>query len=302
MASFLNRSTEVKSKFSGRATFVDMIQTGIKNLEQERTLTKTPASENPERQFYQSNVPMDQRVTEPEAVGVPDPTLTIMEPATDQPIPEKPDVEVKELPDDPKSDVAANEVRPTDGKVEDAAPTREALISSVFKAEGGYSEDKADSGNYINGKFIGTNHGISAPILAEYLGREPTVEEMKNLTKDKAREIAATRYYDRFKINSLPNNLQEIVFHAVFMGETRGVRAIQNLLGLTPDGVLGPDTEAAMQKADFTKEDFKNEFLRELEFGTSKTNPKTNEPYSKPSPSWDFHGKGWTDRYKELAK
>lgn len=187
-------------------------------------------------------------------------------------------------------------------KVEDAAPTREALISSVFKAEGGYSEDKADSGNYIDGKFIGTNHGISAPILAEYLGREPTVDEMKNLTKDKAREIAATRYYDRFKINSLPNNLQEIVLHAVFMGETRGVRAIQNLLGLTPDGILGPDTEAAMQKADFTKEDFKDEFLRELEFGTSKTNPKTNEPYSKPSPTWNVHGKGWTNRYTELAQ
>lgn len=221
---------------------------------------------------------------------------------TDLPIPEKPDVQVEKLPDAPKPDIAADEVQSTDGKVEDAAPTREALISSVFKAEGGYSEDKADSGNYINGKFIGTNHGISAPTLAEYLGREPTVEEMKNLTKDEAREIAATKYYDRFKINSLPNNLQEIVFHAVFMGETRGVRAIQNLLGITPDGVLGSETEAAMQKADFTKEEFKDEFLRELEFGTSKTDPKTNEPYSKPSPTWNIHGKGWTDRYKELAK
>ena len=298
MASFLNKSTEVKSKFSGRATFVDMVQTGIKNLEQERTLTKTPISENPDRQFYQSTVPMDQRITENEAVGVFDSTITTIEPATDQPIPEKPDVETKELPDAP----AASGVQPTDGKVDNSAPKREDLINSVFKAEGGYSEDKADSGNYINGKFIGTNHGISAPILADYLGREPTVDEMKNLTKDKAREIAATRYYDRFKINLLPNNLQEIVFHAVFMGETRGVRAIQNLLGLTPDGVLGPDTEVAMQKADFTKEDFKNEFLRELEFGTSKNNPKTNEPYSKPSPSWNFHNKGWTDRYKELAK
>lgn len=115
MASFLNKSTEVKSKFSGRATFVDMIQTGIKNLEQERTLTKTPVSENPERQFYQSTVPMDQRVTEPEDVGVPDPTLTIMKPATDQPIPEKPDVEVKELPDAP----AASGVQPP-AKKEDA--------------------------------------------------------------------------------------------------------------------------------------------------------------------------------------
>ena len=98
MASFLNRSTEVKSKFSGRATFVDMIQTGIKSLEQERNLTKTPASENPERQFYQSTVPMDQRVTEPEAVGVPDPSVVTMESVDKKvDIPQAPEVTTEEI-------------------------------------------------------------------------------------------------------------------------------------------------------------------------------------------------------------
>lgn len=187
-------------------------------------------------------------------------------------------------------------------KIEGVAPTRDLLIDSVFSAEGGYSTDKTDQGNYINGKFIGTNHGISAPILADYLGREPTVEEMKNLTKDKAREIAANRYYDRFKIGTLPSDVQEIVFHGVYMSESRAVRAMQNLLGLTPDGILGPNTEKAIQEATFSKEDFKDAFLQELEFGTSKINPRTNEPYSQPSPTWGSHGKGWTNRYTELTK
>ena len=40
-----------------------------------------PISENPERQFYQSGVPLDQRITEPEADGAPDPTVVTMEPA-----------------------------------------------------------------------------------------------------------------------------------------------------------------------------------------------------------------------------
>lgn len=98
MASFLNKSTEVKSKFSGRATFVDMVQTGIKNLEQERTLTKTPASENPDRQFYQSGVPMDQRITEPEAVGVFDPSAVTMEPADKKvDVPQAPEVTTQEI-------------------------------------------------------------------------------------------------------------------------------------------------------------------------------------------------------------
>jgi len=75
-----------------------MVEKGLENLEQERTLTKTPVSENPERQFYQSGVPMDQRVTEPEAVGVPDPTVVTMEPADKKvEIPQAPEVTTQDL-------------------------------------------------------------------------------------------------------------------------------------------------------------------------------------------------------------
>lgn len=178
----------------------------------------------------------------------------------------------------------------------------DALISSVFKAEGGYSTDKLDTGNYYSGKFVGTNHGISAPTLAAYLGRTPTVADMKGLDKQKAREIAKNQYFDRFNISTLPADLQEIVFHAVFMGETRGVRAMQNLLGLTPDGIMGPNTKKAMAKASFTKEQYKDEYLRELEFGTPTINPTTSIPYSKPSATWGARGKGWTNRYEKLAR
>jgi hypothetical protein len=170
---------------------------------------------------------------------------------------------------------------------------RSKLIDSVFKAEGGYSTDKKDQGNYWKGVFIGTNHGISAPILASVLGRDPTVEDMKSLSKEDAKEIAAKHYYDRFNIRGLPDELEEIVFHAVYMGESRGVRALQNLLDLTPDGVMGPATRVSMRNADFTRKEFAKEFLRELESGT--------EGYSKPSPTWNVHGKGWSNRFNKLA-
>lgn len=178
---------------------------------------------------------------------------------------------------------------------EDSKPfSKDKLIDSVFKAEGGYSTDKDDAGNYYNGKFIGTNHGISAPTLAKKLGREPTVEEMKDLTKSEAKQIAGEEYYDRFSIDLLPKEVQEIVLHATFMGESRGVRAMQNLLGLTPDGIMGPNTRAGMANANFTKEEFKDAYLNELQFGT--------KGYSKPSATWNKHGKGWTNRYRKLAK
>lgn len=184
--------------------------------------------------------------------------------------------------------------KPKHLKAKVKAPTKEELIDSVFKAEGGYSTDKNDKGNYYKGQFVGTNHGISAPILAQSLGRTPTVADMKALTKEKAKKIAGQYYYDRFKINTLPEDVQEIVFHAVYMGESRGVRAMQNLMGLTPDGIMGPKTKAAMRNAKFTKQEFKDEYLRELKEGT--------EGYSNPAPTWKEHGKGWTNRYNKLAK
>jgi LysM repeat protein len=171
---------------------------------------------------------------------------------------------------------------------------RKSLIASVFKAEGGYSTDKNDIGNYYNGNFVGTNHGISAPVLAEKLGRAPTVKDMKALTVEEASEIAAEKYIDRFNIEELPDDVQEIVLHATFMGETRGVRALQNLLGLTPDGLMGPNTKSAMKNATFTKQDYRDAFLEELEFGT--------QGYSKPTATWNKHGRGWTKRYNKLAK
>ena len=63
------------------------------------------------------------------------------------------------------------------------------FLSTLYKQEGGYQNKASDSGNYSGGKLIGTNHGISAPVLKTYLGRTPTVDEMKNLTKETATKI-----------------------------------------------------------------------------------------------------------------
>ena len=117
---------------------------------------------------------------------------------------------------------------------------------------------------------------------------------MKNLSEETAREITSKKYYDRFKVGTLPANLQEIFFHAAFLGESRAVRSIQNLLDLTPDGVLGSETESKMKESSFTKKEFKDTFLKELEFGT--------KGFSEPSNSWKDFGKGWSNRFEELTK
>jgi lysozyme family protein len=178
--------------------------------------------------------------------------------------------------------------------VPEARVTRESLIDSIFEVEKGYSDNVEDTGNYYNDKLIGTNFGITAATLAEHLGREPTVDEMKNLSEETAREITSKKYYDRFKVGTLPASLQEIFFHAAFLGESRAVRSLQNLLNLEPDGVLGSKTKSKMKESSFTKKEFKDAFLKELEFGT--------KGFSEPSDSWKDFGKGWSKRFEELAK
>ena len=46
----------------------------------------------------------------------------------------------------------------------------------VIKEEGGYQDMPSDTGNYVDGVLVGTNYGISAPVLKSYLGRTPSKE------------------------------------------------------------------------------------------------------------------------------
>jgi hypothetical protein len=177
----------------------------------------------------------------------------------------------------------AGGAEPTEGS---SSKEQNTLIESVFRHEGGYSNDKEDTGNYHNDKFVGTNHGISAPVLAEHLGRQPTVQDMKDLTKVEANAIYKKDYYDKYGIDSLPKDLQEIVLHSVVNSGSHGIKVVQEMLGIDVDGVAGPNTKAAMNKATFTKQEFKDKLMEK--YKSFKT--------------WETHGKGWDSRFQELAE
>lgn len=196
--------------------------------------------------------------------------------------------------DAPSIDTRSNEMldKPKGmmNRPEEGSSKADKLISQVFSLEGGYSTDKADTGNYLSGdtsgEFIGSNHGISADVLARHLGKTPTAKDMRNLTKETARDIYKNNYWDKFSMDSLPEDLQPIVFNAVVNSQGHAVKVMQKLLGVEEDGVVGPETREAMKSATFTKEQFKDNLL---------------EKY-KTFSTWPQHGKGWTNRFTELAK
>jgi lysozyme family protein len=111
----------------------------------------------------------------------------------------------------------------------------QALVSI---AEGGYSKDENDSGNYNNfdknTPFVGTNFGISAPTLTAWLGRTATKSDMLALTYDEALKIYKKNYWnvingDNINSQSLANLLYD---SAVNQGIGKPKIIVQNTLNI----------------------------------------------------------------------
>ena len=114
------------------------------------------------------------------------------------------------------------------------------IIEVVLKHEGGYVNDPDDPGGE-------TNFGIAKR-------SHPNVD-IKNLTKDGAKEIYKEHYWDGNKVESLPENLRHIAFDMyVNQGKSRGVKILQQAAnakgaGLKVDGGLGPMTLKAITES-----------------------------------------------------
>ena len=114
------------------------------------------------------------------------------------------------------------------------------IIEVVLEHEGGYVNDPKDPGGE-------TNFGIAK--------RSHPDVDIKNLTKEGAKEIYKEVYWDKNKVESLPEYLWHIYFDmCVNQGKSRAVRIIQRAVNgkggsLDVDGGLGPMTIAAIDKS-----------------------------------------------------
>lgn len=129
---------------------------------------------------------------------------------------------------------------------------KNAIISGIIKAEGGYVNDAADSGGE-------TNFGITATAARAY----GYVGDMRYLTWETAFAIYSARYWDAVRGDDLealsPALAAEVVDSAVNMGTARAGRMLQRALNvlnqggslypdLTVDGVVGALTVHAIDE------------------------------------------------------
>lgn len=104
--------------------------------------------------------------------------------------------------------------------------------------EGGYSNHEADPGGE-------TMWGVTK-VVARAHGYEGL---MKDLPVATAKEIYRKSYWDPVQADKLPQLLRYAVFDAgVNSGPATAIRWLQQAVGATPDGILGPRTLAAINE------------------------------------------------------
>ena len=147
-------------------------------------------------------------------------------------------------------------------------------FDKLIAHEGGYVNDPKDNGGE-------TNWGISKRAYPQV--------DIKNLTRDAAKELYKRDYWDRAQCDRLPPTLAYLLFDAaVNSGIGQAIRFLQRAIGTADDGVLGPLTLAAVQR--FDAESLCARFIgQRLDFMTRLS-------------TFDYFGKGWARRLADQLK
>lgn len=90
------------------------------------------------------------------------------------------------------------------------------IFDTTLKKEGGFQKFPNDSANYVNGKLIGTNKGISASAWATYFKKTPTEADMKALTHETAEQIFKKNYWNKINGDKIKNqSVAQLMFQFI---------------------------------------------------------------------------------------
>lgn len=152
--------------------------------------------------------------------------------------------------------------------------------------EGGYSSDRRDPGNWTGGRvgvgeLKGTKFGLAANTYPNL--------DIKNLTLAQAKAIYKKDWWDKLGADGMHS---AIVFQlwdfAINAGKSRAIKELQQAVGVPADGIIGPQTLAAVNSHDLN-DVILSLTAERLKFYTSLSTFKT-------------YGKGWTNRVADNLK
>jgi lysozyme family protein len=154
--------------------------------------------------------------------------------------------------------------------------TYEQAIAQVFKDEGGYTNESTDPGGP-------TNWGITIHDARQYWKPNASAQDVKSMPRSVAEQIYQEHYATPIRYNDLPAGVDYAVLdYAINSGIHKSVVTLQSLVGVTQDGVVGPNTITAItahNSIDLIHRiyDERIAFLKTLH-------------------TWETYGHGWTNR------
>jgi lysozyme family protein len=117
-------------------------------------------------------------------------------------------------------------------------------IPRTLAHEGGFVDHPRDPGG-------ATNRGVTIATYRRYINKKGTIAQLKRLTEMQAVGIYKAQYWDAVKADGMPDGVDYAVFDfAVNSGPARAAMFVQEIVGVAPDGKIGPLTLAAIDKAD----------------------------------------------------
>lgn len=124
-------------------------------------------------------------------------------------------------------------------------PTVRQIADAIIAREGGFVNDRDDSGGATNlGVTIGTMKALGIDLTGD---GKVTVADVKALTRAQASDIYVKHYFEKPRIAELPEALHATVFDMQVNAGSNAVKILQRLLttiGFTcaVDGAIGPGT------------------------------------------------------------
>ena len=156
----------------------------------------------------------------------------------------------------------------------------EQCFALVLKHEGGFVNHPKDPGGM-------TNLGVTRTNWELYLDHDVTEADMRALTPEMVKPFYKKNYWDRIRGDELPSGVDYAAYDlAVNSGTGRAAKYLQQIAGVTADGVIGPQSLKAIQKCD--AEDVVDEICN------------MRMTFLKNLGTFDTFGKGWTIRVNDV--
>jgi len=166
--------------------------------------------------------------------------------------------------------------------------TFDSCLTLVLGAEGGFVNDPRDSGG-------ATKFGITQETLAAWRrSRDPnatvTVDHVRELKVEEAKEIYRSRYWNVLRCDDLPRGVDLLVFDlGVNAGPARSAKILQEVLGVEQDGSIGPVTLNGLNACPPDK------VIREF-------SAKRLDFYRSLEEDFKVFGAGWTNRTNSMLE